>query len=146
MRNWTIIRLVCGFLRAIKSNKGQVAELQIKFFDPDLHDFHLLTIHVYLSTALLQFKGPLLEEFIQEIFPVLMEKVNALRQSSETQHQQEDHSIDSVIIAGDTEPDKPLNQKTLQFTGESIKIGPPEHSVESVQERQINIYLFYYKR
>ena len=45
-----------------KSNKGQISELEIKFFDPDLHDFHLLTIHVYLSTALLHFKGPLLEK------------------------------------------------------------------------------------
>ena len=42
-----------------KNNKGQVTELEI-FFNPDLHDFHLLTIYVYLSTALLQFKGSLL--------------------------------------------------------------------------------------
>ena len=28
-----------------KSNKGQIAELEIKSFDADLHDFHLLTIH-----------------------------------------------------------------------------------------------------
>ena len=40
-------------------------------------------------------------------------------------------------IAGDTEPDKPLNQKTLQLIDESIKIEPPEHSVESVQETNI---------
>ena len=36
-----------------------------------------------------------------------------------------------------TEPDKPLNQKTFQLTDESIKIGSPEHCVESVQETNI---------
>ena len=120
-----------------KSNKGQIAELEIKIFDPDLHDFHLLTIHVYLSTALLQFKGPLLDKFIKKIFPVLKEKVVALRQSSKTKYPQEDHSTDSVNITGDTEPGKPLNKNTLQLIDESIKIGPPEHSVESVQETNI---------
>ena len=92
---------------------------------------------MYLSTALFQFKGPLLEKFIKEIFPVLKEKVIALRHSSKTKYPQEDHSTDSVNITGDTEPGKPLNKKTLQLIDESIKIGPPEHSVESFQETKI---------
>ena len=132
MKNWTITRRLAPWI-----HKGQIAKLEIKLFDPNLHDFHLLTIHVYLSTALLQFKGPLLEKFIKVIFPVLKEKVIALRQSSKTKYPQEDHSTGSMNIAGDTEPDKPLNQKTLQLIDESIKIGPPEHSVESVQETNI---------
>ena len=57
-----------------------------------------------------------------------------MRQLSKTRHPQEYHSTDSVNIAGDTEPDKPLYWKTLQIIDESVKIGPPEHSVESVQE------------
>ena len=89
---------------------------------------------MYLSTVLLQFNGPLLEKFIKEIFPVLKEKVIALRQSSKTKYPERDHSTDSVNIAVDTEPDKPLNKKTLQLMDESIKIAPPEHSAESVQE------------
>ena len=77
---------------------------------------------------------------------MLKEKVIALRQSSKTKYPQEDHSTDLVNIAGDTEPDKPSNKKTLQLIDESIKIGPPEHSVESVQEtntiKKDNQYLF----
>ena len=74
-----------------------------------------------------------MEKFIKEIFAVLKEKVIALRQASKTQHPQEDHATGSVNIAGDTEPDKPLNQKTLQVIDESIKIGHT-NAVESVQE------------
>ena len=40
-----------------RRNKGQITEIEIKFVELTLPEVHLLTIHIYLSTALLQSKG-----------------------------------------------------------------------------------------
>ena len=60
-----------------KTNKNKINEIEMKLINNDCHhDEIFLTIHVYLTTALIQCRGLNFNDFEKEIFPKIKELVD----------------------------------------------------------------------